>query len=148
MRDSKQGGPRRAPNRRGIIALIIGIVAIILLYLYANRLITVPGSVQIATGPQLASVTAGSQTSVVCEVISSSSNNSLEGYVLERANNGSYQRTNNIVHVVWGAKQQVSVGRNQDIHQGAIVQADGHVDAAKVLHADQLSVITNFIKLQ
>lgn len=148
MKDSKQGGSRRAPNRKGIIALMIGIVAIILLYLYANHLITIPGSVQLSTGPQIASVKAGSQTSVVCEVISSSVNNSLDGYILEQANNGYYQRTSNIVHIVWGAKQQVSVGSNKDIHQGAIVQADGHVDAAKILHADQLSVVTNFIKLQ
>ncbi|GLV54572.1 hypothetical protein KDH_14190 [Dictyobacter sp. S3.2.2.5] len=148
MKDSKQGGSRRAPDRKGLLALIIGVVAIVLLYLYANHLITVPGSVQLSSTPKFASATAGSQTSVVCQVISSSGNNSLDGYILEQTSTGVYQRTNNVVHIVWGANQQVSVGRNQDIQQGAIVQADGRVDAARVLHADQLSVVTNFVRLQ
>ncbi|GCE23400.1 hypothetical protein [Dictyobacter kobayashii] len=145
MRDSRQGGPRKSPRREGPIALIIGVIAIVLLYLYANHLITIPGSIQISTGPQFASAAAGSQTSVICEVISTSGNTSLEGYVLEQANDGSYQRTSNIVHIVWAANQKVTLGRNQDIQQGAVVQANGHVDAAKILHADQLTVITNFV---
>ncbi|GCE31066.1 hypothetical protein KDA_65500 [Dictyobacter alpinus] len=146
MPEAKKGrsGP---PGRVLPIILILLLAAAIGYLLYTNHSLTLQGSLP-TTNIQLASASSGSSTNVMCEIISTSTNHSLTGYVLERSNDGSYVRTQHTITVTWKSSQNVTMGHDKDLQPGAIVQASGQLDTAKVLHADQISVVTNYLKVK
>ena len=147
MPDAKKGGSPGFSNRILPALLIIGLVVGIGFLLYSNHSLTLQGSLP-TTNVQLASAAAGSSINVMCEIISTSTHHSLQGYVLERANDGSYARTQHTITVTWQSDQNFNMGHPQDLQPGAIVQVSGQVDQAKVLHANQISVVTNYLKVK
>ncbi|GER89586.1 hypothetical protein KDW_37480 [Dictyobacter vulcani] len=147
MPEAKKGQSPRFSNRILPAVLIIVLAVGIGFLLYSNHSLTLQGSLP-STNIQLASAAAGSSTNVMCEIISTSTHHSLQGYVLERTNDGSYARTQHIITVTWQSDQNVNMGHPQDLQPGAIVQISGQVDQAKVLHANQISVVTNYLKVK
>jgi hypothetical protein len=66
-----------------------------------------------------------------------------------RANSdGSYSSTGSSVSIQWDPDRSITMGDRQDVHQGAILQVSGPVGSDRVVHADQIVILTGVVTVR
>ena len=85
---------------------------------------------------------------LVCQITSAPANNRMNGVILKENSDGSYSSTGSNVSIQWDPNRSITMGSSQDVHQGAILQVSGLVDAGGVVHAEQIVILTGFVTLR
>jgi hypothetical protein len=132
--------------------LILAVVAAILvpLYILRNTMISqLAGSPNnVRTQAQSAAVTPGSPAKFVCQITSTKANNRMNGLILKENSDGSYSSTGSSVSIQWDPNRSITMGSRQDVHQGAILQVSGPVSSDRVVHADQIVILTGIVTVR
>ena len=132
--------------------LILAVVAAILVPLYIVRTTMtsqLAGSpTNAGTQAQAAAVRPGSHTMLLCQVTSTPENNRMNGLILKENSDGSYSSTGSSVSIQWDPNRSITMGSRQDVHQGAILQVSGSVRSDRVVHADQIVILTGIVTVR
>ncbi len=137
------------PLLLGLLVLAVAAAALIPFVLAQNSMVGMGGGPPPETQTQLTRATPGSLVKVACEVTSLSTNNLIEGTLLQRNSDGSYSRIGQTVRLQWNPNHSsIVMGNNADIHQGAVLQVSGHVGNDGLIDADQIVILTGAVTIQ
>ena len=125
--------------------LVIGLLAAIIVPVLVSRTMIgpAPDSVQ-----RVAGATSGEHITAILEVTAVSTDGLLSGRVLERKSETLYQRTDHMLQIRWNADTPIVMGKPQDITTGAVFQVSGQLDAARILNADRIVILTGYVSIQ
>jgi hypothetical protein len=125
--------------------LVVGLLAAVIVPVLVSRAMmgAAPDSAQ-----RVAGATSGEHINAVLEVTTVSTDGLLSGWVLERQAETLYQRTDHILQMRWNADTPIVMGKPQDITTGAVFQVSGQLDAARILNADRIVILTGYVTIQ
>ena len=136
-------------SRSNQIWIVLLIALALLSFLAMRRSLTRAMGMNVATAPpsSLAQLKAGDQAKVVLELTSVTAA-SLEGEILEKQSETNYHRIGNTIKIAFDATTPVVMGKASDVHQGAVVHIKAKMGTDHLLHAEQIVILTGYIKLQ
>jgi hypothetical protein len=73
---------------------------------------------------------------------------SIEGETLEKQTETVYRRTGNTIKIAYDAATLVVMGKASDVREGAVVHVTVKVSNDRVLHAEQIVVLTGYVQVQ
>ena len=148
MKDASRSLSRRARIRPLLVGVfILALAAAIIIPVWVSRSSMMQGAVP-GTGTRFASAQPGTQIKVMCEMTARSSSTLLEGIVLEANGNQSYRRSGQSVRIQVAPGQQIIMGSQQDLRKGAVIEVQGRLDQEKVIHADQVVILTGAVTVE
>jgi hypothetical protein len=132
--------------------LILGLAAAVFIPIYLSRSITAAG-MEGGSAPessaQLAAAPPGAHVKISVAVQALLAHNVIQGVLLQPNRDGSYSRTQQTIRIQWDPNRApVVMGSNQDVHQGAVLQVSGQVEAEGVIRANQVVILTGFVNIQ
>jgi hypothetical protein len=136
------------PRRRALwgVAIVVGIVAVGAIgFDIARR----AGEMRAASTPAasvLASRT-GAAIKAVVRIESQTGPNAYSAELLESAGGTDYRGTASHIRVALGANTSVIMGASGDVKRGAVIQTNGAIDSARTLHADQIVILSGFVRV-
>ncbi len=144
---ARQGWFGTARRRWLILAglLVIGLLAAIIVPVLVSRTMIGPAP---DSAQRVAGATSGEHITAVLEVTTVSTGGLLAGRVLERQSETLYQRTDHMLQIRWNADTPIVMGKPQDITTGAVFQVSGQLDAARILNADRIVILTGYVSIQ
>ena len=152
---SKRGNQSSIPSATrpfllGLLILAVAAAILVPLYIVRTTMISqlAGSSTNVGTQAHSAAVTPGSLAKLVCQIISTPANNRMNGLILKANSDGSYSSTGSSVSIQWDSSRSITMGSSQDVHQGAILQVSGTVDAGGVVHAEQIVILTGFVTVR
>lgn len=102
-----------------------------------------------ASGEQaLAKAAAGSKAKVVVEIAETTPDGTFRGKLLEKKTEEVYARTSALVTVQFNAQTKMVMGKPADIHAAAIVHATGTLRADRSLDAEQIVILTGYVRVE
>ena len=90
----------------------------------------------------------GDEAKVVLEVTEVAAATSIEGNVLEKQTETVYRRTAKAERIVFDAATPVVMGKVSDVHAGAVVHVTAKVGNDQALHAEQIVILTGYVKVE
>jgi hypothetical protein len=90
----------------------------------------------------------GDEAKVVLELTHVTQAASLEGNVLEKQTETVYRRTGTTIKIAFDASTPVVMGKTSDVHKGAVVHLTAKMTNDHALHAEQVVVLTGYVKVQ
>jgi hypothetical protein len=145
MRISNQksvGILRRYPWAILSVGLLTGMI--IPVYLISNRMM----SAKPMTEAEVAAVSLGGEVEATLEVTGTPSEGVLQGTLLERQGNGTYQRTNRTLSVRWRSDTPVVMGKKADVHRGAVIQIKGKSRSDRSVDAERIVILTGYVTVR
>ncbi|HLI91258.1 MAG TPA: hypothetical protein VKV37_21400 [Ktedonobacteraceae bacterium] len=131
--------------------LILGLAAAVFIPIYVSRSIATAGmggGAAPESPAQLAASAPGAHVMIAVIVQAVSEQNIIQGVLLQPNRDGSYSRTQQTIRIQWDPnKAPVVMGSNQDVHQGAVIQVSGQVEAGGVFKANQVIILTGFMNI-
>ncbi len=123
----------------------MGLLAALIVAVLVSRTMIgpAPDSVQ-----RVAGATSGEHITAILEVTAVSTDGLLSGRVLERKSETLYQRTDHILQMRWNVDTPVVMGQVRDLTTGAVFQVSGQLDAARILNADRIVILTGYVAVQ
>jgi hypothetical protein len=104
--------------------------------------------VQATSSASLPQLKVGEEVKVVVEITSVLSGSIIQGTLLEKQTETVYHRSGNSTKIAFEPSTPVVMGKVSDIHQGAIVHIKAKMGEDHVLHAEQIVVLTGYVKVQ
>ncbi len=89
----------------------------------------------------------GDEAKVVLEVTSVAPAANIEGAVLEKRTETDYRRTGNRLKIAYEPATPVVMGKPSDVHPGAVVHVTVKMAGDRVLRAEQIVVLTGYVKV-
>jgi hypothetical protein len=90
----------------------------------------------------------GSSAKFVLEIAESGSEGKLTGKLLQKKTEEIYMRTATAVTVRSNSQTKIVMGKPADVHAGAVVHVTGIVQKDQVIAADQIVILTGYVKVQ
>jgi hypothetical protein len=90
----------------------------------------------------------GDEAKVVLELTRVTQAASVEGNVLEKQTETVYRRTGSTAKIVFDAATPVVMGKTSDVHEGAVVHVTTKMANDHMLHAEQIVILTSYVKVQ
>jgi len=90
----------------------------------------------------------GSKTQAVVEITAVDANGNAEGKLLDRESEDLYQRTRTSVGIKFSDATPVVMGKLGDVHAGAVVHVKGTIGNDHRITAEQIVVLTGYVKVQ
>ncbi len=90
----------------------------------------------------------GSSAKFVLEIADASSEGKITGKLLQKKTEEIYTRTATAVTVQSNRQTRVVMGKPADVHAGAVVHITGTVQKDQVIAADQIVILTGYVKVQ
>jgi putative AlgH/UPF0301 family transcriptional regulator len=90
----------------------------------------------------------GSSAKFVLEIAESGSEGKLTGKLLQKKTEEIYMRTAKAVTVQSKRQTKIVMGKPADVHAGAVVHVTGIVQKDQVIAADQIVILTGYVKVQ
>ena len=90
----------------------------------------------------------GSSAKFVLEIAEASSEGKITGKLLQKKTEEIYTRTATAVTVQSNSQTKIVMGDPVDVHAGAVVHVTGTVQKAQVIAADQIVILTGYVKVQ
>lgn len=91
---------------------------------------------------------AGDEAKIVLEVTGVAAAASVEGNVLEKQTETVYRRTGKTAKIAFDAATPVVMGKTPDVHPGAVVHVTAKVGDDHALHAEQIVILTGYVKVE
>jgi hypothetical protein len=90
----------------------------------------------------------GSPAKFVLEIAEASSEGKITGKLLQKKTEEIYTRTATAVTVQSNSQTKTVMGNLADVHAGAVVHVIGTVQKAQVIAADQIVILTGYVKVK
>jgi hypothetical protein len=90
----------------------------------------------------------GSSAKFVLEIAEASSEGKITGKLLQKKTEEIYTRTATAVTVQSNSQTKIAMGKPGDVHAGAVVHVTGTVQKDQVIAADQIVILTGYVKVQ
>jgi putative AlgH/UPF0301 family transcriptional regulator len=90
----------------------------------------------------------GSSAKFVLEIADASSEGKITGKLLQKKTEEIYTRTATAVTVQSNRQTKIVMGKPADVHAGAVVHITGTLQKDQVIAADQIVVLTGYVKVQ
>jgi uncharacterized protein YdeI (BOF family) len=103
-------------------------------------------SVTAAQAPELNSAARGATVKLVIEIASVSSTD-LRGRILSKKTDEVYVRTDTQASVHWSDQSKLVMGKSADVRPGAVVHVTGKVRQDRTIDADQIVILTGYVKV-
>jgi hypothetical protein len=100
-----------------------------------------------SNGQQATNASVGSQLKAVLQ-LTSVSDGSAQGVILEKESENAYHRTNQPMQVSFSKEVNVIMGSINDVHKGAVVHVTGTVGQNKVLVASRIVILTGYVSVR
>jgi hypothetical protein len=140
--------PLQRPRSLAWIALIGIAVFVVVLVLWKAGATAKKMSSVIASGGQELSHFHVGDTAKFVEEISDSKTGTLTGIVLKKKTDDLYLRTSDRATVHWDNQTKIVMGKSDDLHSGAIVHITASVLQDHTFAAQQLVILTGYVKAQ
>ena len=137
----------RVRFRVGVSLIAVGLLAIVFVLWNAARKAGSMAAAASSDEQQFAQAAAGEKTKIVIE-IASSANGTIKGKVLQKKSETVYTRTNSEALVHWGAQAKIVMGKEDDVHAGAIVHVTGAAGKDHSIAAEQIVILTGYVKVE
>jgi hypothetical protein len=139
-------------SRKIWIATIAVIVLLGALFVWRSARIAAAMSTPVSlTAQQLQEAPANAPTKIVIEITDSSSKGSegtLRGKLLQKKTEELYTRTASDVSIHFNDKTKLVMGKLADLHSAAIIHVTGTAREDKSIDAQQLVILTTYVKVQ
>lgn len=90
----------------------------------------------------------GTKTKFVLEIGEPSVEGTIRGQLLQKKTEEIYARTTTSVTVQFNAQTNFVMGKKSDIHAGAVVHITGTVKDVHCVQAEQIVILTGYVKIQ
>jgi hypothetical protein len=90
----------------------------------------------------------GSSAKFVLEIAEAGSEGKITGKLLQKKTEEIYTRTATAVTVQSNRQTKIVMGKSADVHAGAVVHVTGTVQKDQVIAADQIVILTGYVKVQ
>ena len=90
----------------------------------------------------------GAITKLVMEVKAVDPNATASGNALEKQTEAVYRRTGATVTVNFDAATPIVMGKTSDVHAGAVVHITAKMGADRLLHAEQIVILTGYVEVK
>jgi hypothetical protein len=97
---------------------------------------------------EFAQLAPGSKTQAVVEITSVDPRGTAEGKLLNRESEELYKRTATPVGIKYGDATPVVMGKLGDLHAGAVVHVKGTIGDDHRITAEQIVILTGYVKVQ
>jgi hypothetical protein len=138
-------------SRSNRIWIVLLVALALLSFLAMRRSMTKAMGMDAATtsGSSFAQLKPGDEAKVVVELTTVTAA-SLEGNILEKEKQTEtdYRRTGATLRIAFDAATPVVMGKASDVHQGAVVHIKARMGADRILHAEQIVILTGYVKIQ
>jgi putative AlgH/UPF0301 family transcriptional regulator len=84
----------------------------------------------------------------VLEIAEAGSEGKITGKLLQKKTEEIYTRTATAVTVQSNSQTKIVMGKPADVHAGAVVHVTGTVQKDHVIAADQIVILTGYVKVQ
>jgi hypothetical protein len=95
-----------------------------------------------------AQLACGSKTQAVVEITGVDANGNAEGKLLDRESEDLYKRRATAVGIKFSAATPVVMGKLGDLHTGAVVHVKGTIGEDHRIAAEQIVILTGYVKVQ
>jgi len=140
--------PTKSNGKSGLwiaLAVALSLVAVLGAFRFTSMYRSM--SVTAAQAPELNAAAPGSIVKIVLE-IGNAAPSDFRGKVLSKKTEEVYVRTNAQSSVHWNAQTKMVMGKPSDVHSGAIVHVTGKVRQDRSIDADQIVILTGYVKIE
>jgi uncharacterized protein YdeI (BOF family) len=141
-------GPSQGRARRTSIVLIAAVVLLVALAIWNSARMSLSMSTAASDDQQFAQTAPGTNTKIVMEIAESAPEGTAKGKLLQKKTDEIYTRTTSTVTLRWNAQTKIVMGKEADIHPGAVVHITGMVRSDHSVQAEQLVILTGYVKVQ
>jgi len=96
---------------------------------------------------QFTQAAAGEKTKIVVE-IESAADGTIKGKVLQKKSDTVYARTNTAAVVHSGSQTKIVMGKEDDVHAGAVIHVTGTAGKDHSITAEQIVILTGYVKIE
>jgi len=141
-------GPNQTRARRMWFVLIAAVVLLVALAVWNSARMSISMSAAASGDQQFAQTAPGTNTRIMVEITESVPEGTAKGRLLEKKTAELYARTASSVTLQWNAQTKIVMGKEADIHPGAVVHLTGTVRSDHSIQAEQLVILTGYVKVQ
>jgi hypothetical protein len=139
----------RGSVRRIWLVLVAMVVLLFAFVIWKSGSMAKQMSTMAASNEQeIAQSAVGAQTKFVLEVGATSAEGRMTGNLLEKKAEEIYARTTTPVTVQWNAQTKIVMAKMADVHAGAVVHVTGTVQKDHSIDAEQIVILTGYVKVQ
>jgi len=130
--------------------VLVAIAILIIVALGLLRFTSLYRSMSVTAAPssELDSAAPGSTIKLVIEIANTPSSGSFRGKLLTKKTEEVYVRTNAQASVHWNDQTKLVMGKSSDVHTGAVVHVTGRVRNDRSADADQIVILTGYVKIE
>ena len=88
------------------------------------------------------------KTKIVIEVEDADQQGTIHGRLLQKKTEEIYTRTGDAVVVKSGDETKMVMGKREDVHKSAVIHVTGSVRADKSISAEQIVILTGYVKVE
>jgi hypothetical protein len=141
-------GPNQG-RTRGVWFMLIAVVVLLVAFAVWNSArMSLSMSAAASDEKQLAQTALGTSTKIVVEISESAPEGTAKGKLLQKKTEELYARTASNVTLLWNAQTKIVMGKEADLHPGAIVHVTGTVRNDHAIQVEQLVILTGYVKVQ
>ena len=130
------------------LLVAIAILVIVALGLFRFTSLYRTMSVTAAQSSELDSAAPGSSIQLVIEIANTPSPDRFRGKLLTKKTEEVYARTNTQASVHWNDQTKMVTGKSSDLHAGAVVHVTGTVRNDHRVDADQIVILTGYVRIE
>lgn len=140
--------PRPTRNLARVALIAIAVALVVFMIWKAGAAAKKMSSVVASDGQALSHFHVGDTTKFVAKVSDSNSNGTLTGIVLKKKTDDLYLETTDRATVHWDRQTKIVMGKSDDLRPGAIVHITASVLEDHTFAAQQLVILTGYVKAQ
>jgi uncharacterized protein YdeI (BOF family) len=141
-------GPNQGRARRTWIVLISTVALLVALAVWNSARMSLSMSTAASDDQQFAQTAPGTNTKIAVEIAEPAPEGTAKGKLLQKKTEEIYARTSSSVTLRWNAQTKIVMGKEADIHPGAVVHVTGTVRSDHTIQAEQLVILTGYVKVQ
>ena len=135
-------------TRRIWLALVTGVVLLSLLVIWQSARMSRTMSAAASNERQFTQNGPGTKTKIVVEIGESTPKRVIRGKLLQKKTEEIYLRTGTPVAVQLDEQTKLVMGKEADIHPGAVVHITGTIRDDHSILAEQLVILTGYVQIQ
>jgi len=140
--------PNQGRSRLVWFVLVAAVVLLAALAVWNSARMSVSMSAAASDEPQFAQTAPGTSTKIVVEISESAPEGTAKGKLLQKKTKEIYTRTASNVTLGWNSQTKMVMGKEADIHPRAVVHVTGKVRSDHSIEAEQVVILTGYVKVQ
>lgn len=141
-------GPNKSRARRVWFVLIAVVMLLVALAVWNSARMSLSMSTAASDEQQFAQTAPGTSTKIAVEISESSPEGTAKGKLLQKKTEEIYTRTASSVNLRWNSQTKIVMGKEADIHPGAVVHVTATVRNDHAIQAEQIVILTGYVKVQ